>query len=363
MLLRKIFRPSSLLFRPFSALETTVRQPNKKKVTLIQGDGVYPEILDSVVKVVRSSGAPIEFQPYFLSEVHKITSSELDEVVANVEVTGVCLRGIIATPDTSSSGELDSTAMKFRRGLDLFANVVRAKSHPGIRTRHQNVDMVIIREGLEGEYSSLEHESVPGVVECLKIVTADRSLRIAKFAFDYATRHGRKKVTCVHKANIMKLGDGLFLESCRKIAELYPNIEFNSLIVDATTMELVKNPQKFDVLVMPNLYGDILINLASGLVGGAGVTCGESYSERVACFEPACRHMFSSAAGRNVANPTAMLFSAANLLEHLNLHFYGENIRQAVNKTIRSGAVKTKDLGGHGTTTDFVVKVIDNLKT
>ena len=161
----------------------------------------------------------------------------------------------------------------------------------------------------------------------------------------------------------MKLGDGLFLESCQKIAELYPNIDFETMIVDATTMELVKNPQKFDVLVMPNLYGDILINLASGLVGGAGVTRGESYSERVACFEPACRHMFASAAGKNVANPTAMLFSTANLLKHLNLHFHAENIKAAVNKTLRSGKVRTKDLGGHGTTKDFVSMVIENLRT
>ena len=164
--------------------------------------------------------------------------------------------------------------------------------------------MAIIREQTEGEYSALEHESVDGVVECLKVVTEQRSKRIAKFAFDYATKHGRKKVTAVHKANIMKLGDGLFLKSCEEMAQLYPMIEFETLIVDNCTMQLVSNPHQFDVMVMPNLYGDILINLAAGLVGGAGVVHGESFSSNSVIYEPGTRHMFSAAAGKNVANPT-----------------------------------------------------------
>jgi isocitrate dehydrogenase (NAD+) len=210
--------------------------------------------------------------------------------------------------------------------------------------------------------SALEHESVPGVVECLKIVTEERSRRIAKFAFDYATKFNRSKVTAVHKANIMKLGDGLFLKCCQENAHLYPNIEFETMIVDNCTMQLVSNPHQFDVMVTPNLYGDILINLASGLVGGAGVTCGESYSTDTVCFEPACRHMFSVASGRNVANPTAMIYAAANMLNHLNLGFYGKMIGDAVDRVLKAGKVKTKDIGGHATTKQFVSAVIDNFR-
>ena len=222
--------------------------------------------------------------------------------------------------------------------------------------------MVIIREQIEGEYSALEHESIPGVVECLKIVTEQRSRRIAKFAFDYATKHGRQKVTAVHKANIMKLGDGLFLKSCQEIAELYPRIKFETMIVDNCTMQLVSNPHQFDVTVMPNLYGDILINLASGLVGGAGVTSGESYSASVACFEPACKHMYSQAAGRNLANPTAMILGAASMLHHLNFPRHGQLISDAVERVIKVGKVKTKDIGGHATLKQFEAAVINQLR-
>merc|ERR1711884_742218 len=194
-------------------------------------------------------------------------------------------------------------SMQFKKELDLFGNVAVIKSRPGIRARHQNVDMVIVREQIEGEFSSLEHESVPGVVECLKIVTREESYRVAKLAFDYATKHGRKKVTAVHKANIMKVGDGLFLRSCQEIAKLYPNIELETMIVDNTTMQLVSNPQQFDVMVMPNLYGNIITNVAAGLVGGAGLVSGASFSANVAIFEPGARHTFDEATGKGVTNP------------------------------------------------------------
>lgn len=181
--------------------------------------------------------------------------------------------------------------MKLRHALDLYANVVHVKSLPGVNSRHKNVDCVIIREQTEGEYSALEHESVKGVVECLKIVTETKSARIAKFAFDYATRMNRKKVTAVHKANIMKLGDGLFLRTCESVAKLYPKIEFEKMIVDNCTMQMVSNPHQFDVMVTPNLYGNILDNLACGLVGGAGVVAGASYSSEAVVFEPVCFYL------------------------------------------------------------------------
>lgn len=192
----------------------------------------------------------------------------------------------MATPDYSNEGELQTLNMKLRTDLDLYANVVHVRSLPGVKTRHSNIDTVIIREQTEGEYSALEHESVPGIVECLKIVTAKKSMRIAKFAFDYATKNNRKKVTAVHKANIMKLGDGLFLKCCEEVSKLYPRIEFDKMIVDNTTMQMVSNPNQFDVLVTPNLYGAIVDNLASGLVGGAGVVAGASYSAETVVFEP-----------------------------------------------------------------------------
>ena len=192
-----------------------------------------------------------------------------------------------------------------------------------------------------------------GVVECLKVVTAEKSRRIAKFAFDYATKHGRKKVTCVHKANIMKLGDGLFMRSCQEIAKLYPNIEFDTMIVDNTTMQLVSRPDQFDVMVMPNLYGNIIDNLAAGLVGGAGLVAGASYSADLAIFEPGARHTFDEGVGRNVANPTAMLLASAKMLEHLGFEDKAVILKGAVNKVLEDQNVKTRDLGGFASTTQF----------
>merc|ERR1712121_338544 len=200
-----------------------------------------------------------------------------------------------------------------------YANVVKVRSLPGVACRHNDIDLVIIREQTEGEYTALEHESIKGVVECLKVVTAEKSRRIAKFAFDYATKYGRKKVTAVHKANIMKLGDGLFLRCCQEIAEYYPQIQFENMIVDNTSMQMTSNPQQFDVMVMPNLYGNIIQNLAAGLVGGAGLVAGASYSADLAIFEPGAKHTFDSAVGKNSANPTAMLLSSVKLLDHLSL--------------------------------------------
>jgi len=202
---------------------------------------------------------------------------------------------------------------------------------------------------------------VPGIVESLKVVTGRKSMRIAKFAFDYATKHGRKKVTAVHKANIMKLGDGLFLRCCEEISQLYPEIEFEKMIVDNCCMQMVSKPQQFDVMVMPNLYGNIVINLAAGLVGGAGLVAGEGYSQDCVVFEPGARHSYNEAAGKNVANPSAMLLCAANMLDHASLGHHGDRIRQAVQEVLGAGRVKTKDLGGHATTRQFTAAVVQCL--
>jgi len=340
---------------------TSTNSQNRITATLIPGDGVGPELVATVVEVFKATGVPVDFEIHFLSEVHAALSTPLDTVVDSIRKNGVCLKGVLTTPEYGEDGDLQSLNMKMRKSLDLYANVVKVKSIPGITTRHNNVDLIIIREQIEGEYSSLEHESVPGVVECLKVITAKESLRIAKFAFDYATKHGRKKVTAVHKANIMKLGDGLFLRSCEEVSQLYPHIEFDQMIVDNCCMQMTSRPDQFDVMVMPNLYGNILANLATGLVGGAGVVAGEGYSQETAVFEPGARHSYSEAVGKNVANPTAMMLCAANMLRHVNMDEYGLQIYNGVRKVLEDGKVRTKDLGGHATTRQFTAAVINNI--
>jgi len=341
---------------------TTLTNPqNRLTATLIPGDGVGPELVSTVVDVFKATGVPVDFEIHFLSEVHASLSSPLDQVVDSIKKNGICLKGVLTTPEYGEEGDLQSLNMRMRKSLDLYANVVKVKSVPGVKTRHNNIDLVIVREQIEGEYSSLEHESVPGVVESLKVITRKESLRIAKFAFDYATKHGRKKVTAVHKANIMKLADGLFLRSCQEISELYPHIEFDQMIVDNCCMQMASRPDQFDVMVMPNLYGNILANLATGLVGGAGMVAGEGYSGETAVFEPGARHSYSEAVGKNVANPTAMMLCAANMLRHVNLDEYGLQIYNAVRKVLEDGKVRTKDLGGHSTTRQFTAAVINNI--
>ncbi|CAH0597719.1 unnamed protein product [Chrysodeixis includens] len=328
------------------------------KCTLIPGDGVGPELVYSVQEVFKSANIPVDFESFFFSEVNPTLSAPLEDVVNSIARNKICIKGILATPDFSHTGELQTLNMKLRNALDLYANVVHVKSLPNVKCRHHDVDCIIIREQTEGEYSALEHEGVPGVVECLKIITAAKSERIAKFAFDYAVKMGRKKVTAVHKANIMKLGDGLFLRSCEEMARLYPRIQFEKMIVDNCTMQMVSNPNQFDVMVTPNLYGNIVDNLASGLVGGAGVVAGASYSAECAVFEQGARHIFSGAVGKNIANPTAMLLCAANMLAHVNLHPYSRQIKNAINKVLTDGKVRTKDLGGQSTTKDFTNAII-----
>ncbi|XP_060806980.1 isocitrate dehydrogenase [NAD] subunit beta, mitochondrial isoform X2 [Amyelois transitella] len=349
-----------------SAVTADKSQPNAKegriKCTLIPGDGVGPEMVYSVQEVFKATNIPVDFESFFFSEVNPTLSAPLEDVVNSIARNKICIKGILATPDFSHTGELQTLNMKLRNALDLYANVVHVKSLPNVKCRHHDVDCIIIREQTEGEYSALEHESVPGVVECLKIITAAKSERIAKFAFDYAVKMGRKKVTAVHKANIMKLGDGLFLRSCEEMAKLYPRIQFEKMIVDNCTMQMVSNPNQFDVMVTPNLYGNIVDNLASGLVGGAGVVAGSSYSAECAVFEQGARHIFSGAVGKNIANPTAMLLCSANLLSHVNLHSYSKMIKNAINKVLSDGKVRTKDLGGQSTTKDFTNAVIHCLQ-
>lgn len=336
-------------------------QDGKYTCTMIPGDGVGPELMDSVQNVIKSVGAPVAFEVFHLSEVQHGVSANLESVRESVARNGIAIKGVINVPEINFGGELQNLNQKFRNSLDLYANVVKVKTLPGVKSKHKDLDFVVIREQTEGEYSALEHESIKGVVECLKVITAQKSRRIAKFAFDYATRHGRKKVTAVHKANIMKLGDGLFMRSCQEIAQLYPNIQFETMIVDNTTMQLVSKPQQFDVMVMPNLYGNIIDNLAAGLVGGAGLVAGASYSADSAVFELGARHTFDEGVGRNVANPTAILLSAAHMLQHIGLNKEATKVKAAVNRVLSDRKVRTRDLGGFASTNKFTEAVINNL--
>uniref|UniRef100_A0A0X3PG34 Isopropylmalate dehydrogenase-like domain-containing protein n=2 Tax=Schistocephalus solidus TaxID=70667 RepID=A0A0X3PG34_SCHSO len=256
---------------------------------------------------------------------------------------------------------MKSKNLAIRNQLGLFAYVQHCYNFPGVKTRHSNVDITVIRENTEGEYSQLEHESVPGVVESLKITTEEKSTRIAKFAFDYAIKHGRKKVTAVHKANIMKLGDGLFLNACADISKLYPSIEFNSIIIDNCCMQLVSRPQQFDVLVLPNLYGNIVGNLAVGLVGGAGIAAGMNLGDRYAIFEAGTRKSARSLRGQNVANPVAMLLASADMLEHLGVSEKAAVLQSAIVDTIASQNIRTPDLGGSHSTIDVVNAIVTNI--
>ncbi|XP_038049340.1 isocitrate dehydrogenase [NAD] subunit gamma, mitochondrial-like [Patiria miniata] len=331
-------------------------------VTLIPGDGIGPELMSHVKEVFRHADAPIDFEEFTLSgERESVEGEGVEDAIVAIKRNGTALKGNIHT-DVNRFAVCKSDNVRLRVGLDLFANVIHCKSLPGLKTKHSNIDITIIRENTEGEYSSLEHESANGVVESLKIITAERSERIAKYAFDYATRHNRKKVTAIHKANIMKLGDGLFLESCHSMSKLYPKIEFNDMIVDNCCMQLVSNPNQFDVMVMPNLYGNIISNIGAGLVGGPGIVPGQNIGEEFAVFETATRNTGKTIAGKNVANPTATLLAGCLLLRHLGLNQHAELISAAVMKTVTQNKVHTADLGGSAATSDVVEGVIQEIQ-
>uniref|UniRef100_A0A452V580 Isocitrate dehydrogenase [NAD] subunit, mitochondrial n=1 Tax=Ursus maritimus TaxID=29073 RepID=A0A452V580_URSMA len=270
---------------------------------------------------------PVDFE-----EVHVSSNADEEDIrnaIMAIRRNRVALKGNIETNHNLPPSHKSRNNI-LRTSLDLYANVIHCKSLPGVVTRHRDIDILIVRENTEGEYSSLEHESVAGVVESLKIITKAKSLRIAEYAFKLAQESGRKKVTAVHKANIMKLGDGLFLQCCKEVAARYPQITFENMIVDNTTMQLVSRPQQFDVMVMPNLYGNIVNNVCAGLVGGPGLVAGANYGHVYAVFETATRNTGKSIANKNIANPTATLLASCMMLDHLKLHSYATSIRKAV---------------------------------
>ncbi|KAJ1951983.1 isocitrate dehydrogenase (NAD(+)) idh1 [Dispira parvispora] len=357
--------------RTLSTNSNTITLPNAEyldptkyggryNATLIPGDGVGQETAEAVKTIFKAATVPVEWEQYDVSGFAGPNDPLLQQGLDSLRRTKVGLKGIFYTPIRMGHASLN---VSMRKDLDIYASVALIKNVPGCPTRHENVDFAIIRENTEGEYSGLEHQSFPGVVESLKIITRTKTERIARFAFDFALRNNRKKVTCVHKANIMKLGDGLFLNTCRRVAEEYKSsgIEFNDMIVDNCAMQLVSKPQQFDVMVMPNLYGNIVSNIGAALVGGPGIIPGCNIGREYAIFEPGCRHVGKDIQGHNTANPTSLILSSVMMLRHLNLHDHAGLIYNAVLKTIHEGTVRTPDMGGNNSTTEFTKAVIANL--
>lgn len=326
-------------------------------VTLIPGDGIGPEVVESAVRVVEATGVPVQWERFEAGTevMNKYGTPLPDEVFNSVLTNRIALKGPITTPIGTG---YSSPNVMLRKRLNLFANVRPVRNLPGVKTRYENVDLVVIRENSEDLYSGLEHIVVPGVVESLKIITERASLRIARFAFEYAVTHGRKKVTAVHKANIMKLSDGLFLECCRRVARDYPQIEYEELIVDNTCMQLVTRPERFDVMVMENLYGDIVSDLCAGLVGGLGLTPSANVGEDGTVVYEAVHGSAPDIAGRNLANPIALILCGAMMLEDLGEVQAAERIRHGVYTVLREGKVLTRDLGGNATTTQITDAII-----
>lgn len=329
-----------------------------RTVTLIRGDGIGPEVSDAVLTILEAASAPLRFE-----EVSVGVKAEKDEGVPlperaldSIRKNSVALKGPVGTPVGKGFASVN---VGLRKALDLYANLRPVKNLPGVASRFANVDLVIVRENTEDLYSGLEHVVVPGVVESLKIITEFASTRIARFAFNYARREGRRRVTAVHKANIMKLSDGLFLECFRRVAEDYPDIAADDRIVDAACMRLVMTPEIFDVLLLENLYGDIVSDLAAGLVGGLGLVPGANLGTKAAIFE-AVHGTAPDIAGKNQANPIALLTSAILMLRHLDLPDHAERIEKALLDTLAAGT-RTADIGGTAGTKEFAKALSDRL--
>jgi isocitrate dehydrogenase (NAD+) len=329
------------------------------RVTLIPGDGIGPEVTDAAVAVVEAVGVAIEWERVEAGAdvFTKHGTAMPDEALNSIRATRLALKGPIGTP---IGGGFKSANVLLRQALDLYACVRPIRTIPGVPGRYSDIDFVIVRENTEGLYTGLEHRVTEGVVESLKVVTEKASLRIARFAFELAKAEGRPSVAAIHKANIMKLSDGLFLECVRRVHREFPEIELRELIIDNCAMQLVTKPEQFDVLVMDNLYGDILSDLGAGLVGGLGVAPGSNLGDGCAVFE-AVHGSAPDLAGRGLANPTAVIRSAALLVAHIGETEAAARMERAVEATLRDPANHTGDLGGKATTSKITQAIIDAL--
>ncbi len=327
-------------------------------VTLIRGDGIGPEVADAVLSILSAARAPLAFEEVLVGrEAERTEGDPLPErALASIRKTRVALKAPVATPIGKG---FQSVNVRLRQTLGLYANLRPVKNVPTVESRFSDVDLVVVRENTEDLYSGLEHTVVPGVVESLKIITEAASTRIARYAFEYARKNGRRRVTAVHKANIMKLSDGLFLDCFRRVAEDYPEVAADDRIVDALCMRLVMSPESFDMLLLENLYGDIVSDLAAGLVGGLGLVPGANLGEDAAIFE-AVHGTAPDIAGTDRANPTALLMSAILMLRHLDLPEIGDRVERALLATFRAG-IKTPDIGGTAGTKAFAAGVAERI--
>jgi isocitrate dehydrogenase (NAD+) len=320
-------------------------------VTLIPGDGIGPEVASAAVRVLTATGIDFHFETEMAGAgaMGKEGVALPPRVIEAVRRNKVALKGPTATPIGTGHRSVN---VELRKTLDLYANLRPVRTLPGVKSRYDNVDLIVVRENTESLYSGLEHVVVPGVVESIKIITEKASTRIARFAFQYAEINGRKRVTAVHKANIMKLSDGLFLDCCRAVAKGHPTVAYDEVIVDALCMQLVLDPTRFDTLLLENLYGDIVSDLCAGFIGGLGMAPGANIGESVAVFE-AVHGSAPDIAGKNLANPIALILSGAMMLEHLHELEAAARVRKAVLAVLAEGKKITHDLGGTAGTTEI----------
>lgn len=330
-----------------------------RTITLINGDGIGPEISDAVMKIISAAGLEIDWdiQTAGADVAEKEGTPLPQRVIDSIKKNKIALKAPVTTPIGKG---FRSVNVQLRKSLDLYANLRPCKNFEGIKTPFDNVNLVVVRENTEDLYAGIERMVDNDTAESIKIITRKASERIAEFAFKYAVDNERKTVHAVSKANIMKFSDGLFLECCRKIAENYPNIEYKEILVDNLCMQLVQHPEKFDVLVLPNLYGDIVSDLTAGLTGGLGLARGANIGLECAVFEPV-HGSAPDIKGQNKANPSALLLSAVEMLKYIGERDRAEKIENALLKTLKEGKVLTADLGGNATTTKFTTEVIKNL--
>jgi isocitrate dehydrogenase (NAD+) len=331
--------------------------------TALPGDGIGPEMLEHVRRIFKFAHVPIDFEVMALGSQDP-GNEALENAITAIKRNGLAIKGNIETK--FDNPEFLSRNVALRRNLDLYANVLHCVSIPTIPSRHTGIDIVLIRENTEGEYSGMEHSAVDGVVESLKIVTRKNIERIAKFAFEYALMNNRNKITAIHKANIQKLGDGLFLRVCKEMAssQKYSGIEFDAMIVDNASMQLVSRPQQFSggILLMPNLYGNIISNIACGLVGGPGLVSGMNIGEKYAVFETGTRNTGTSLAGQDIANPTAFIRAAIDMCNYLELYDSANQISDGLYKALTIQKVHTRDIGGESKASELVDAVLQNIR-
>ncbi|MCA1630925.1 MAG: isocitrate dehydrogenase (NAD(+)) [Acidobacteria bacterium] len=328
----------------------------KHTITLIPGDGIGPEVTSAVVRIIEATNVEVEWETHYAGAqaLEKYGTTLPDDLLESIKRNKVALKGPITTPVGKG---FTSVNVGLRKTLDLYANLRPVRALPNVPSRYPELDLVVVRENTEDLYSGIEHVVVPGVVESIKIITAKASTRVSKFAFEYARREGRGKVTAVHKANIMKLSDGLFLDCFREVSRDFPEIEADDKIVDNACMQLVMRPEQFDIMLLENLYGDIVSDLCAGLIGGLGLVPGANIGELGAVFE-AVHGSAPDIAGQGIANPTALLQSGILMLRHLGEREAAERVEQAMLKVFRDGAVRTRDIGGTAKTMEFAEAIM-----